>query len=109
VDSYQPIYDAVRSRISGGDVGSAVERALRDASLSHYADMMNRKFQEVASEYERPSVVFRPKLSSDGNEWCALLGDNIQEGIAAFGETPAKAMYAFDSAFWNQKTPAAAR
>lgn len=29
-DSYQAIYDAVRSRISGANVGDAVERAARD-------------------------------------------------------------------------------
>jgi hypothetical protein len=31
--------------------------------------------------------------------WCALFGDNLQEGVVGFGETPAKAMYAFDTAW----------
>jgi hypothetical protein len=56
-----------------------------------------------------PSAVYRPTLSADGTMWCALLGDNLQDGVAGFGETPAAAMLAFDKAFWNERTPAAQR
>lgn len=35
----------------------------------------------------------------DGNQWCVLLGKNIQEGIAGFGETPYKAILDFNGAF----------
>lgn len=28
----------------------------------------------------------------DGNQWCALLGENIQEGIAGFGLSPKEAL-----------------
>jgi len=66
------------------------------------ADMAKAAWQEAAWEYQRPSVVFRPHLSKDGNMWCALLGDNLQEGVAGFGDTPAKAMYAFDVA-WGKE------
>jgi hypothetical protein len=31
-------------------------------------------------------------VSLDGNQWCALLGGNLQEGIAGFGDTPAEAL-----------------
>lgn len=31
----------------------------------------------------------------DGDEWCVLLGDNIQSGICGFGKTPMSAMYEF--------------
>lgn len=109
MDAYQATYDAVRSKISGGDIGSAVERAMRDANLSHYADMASRSAQEAASEHMRPSVLFKPTLSADGTLWCALLGENLQEGVAGFGETPGKAMADFDNAFWTAKTPKAAR
>ena len=68
-------------------------------AVCHAADMAKISWQEAAWEYQRPSVVFRPTLSKDGNMWCALLGDNLQEGVAGFGETPAKAMYAFDTAW----------
>lgn len=51
----------------------------------------------------RPSVLYRPKLSIDGNQWCALYGDNLQDGIAGFGDTPADAMRRFDTEFMFRK------
>lgn len=53
----------------------------------------------------RPSVLYRPTLSIDGNQWCALYGENLQEGIAGFGDTPADAMRRFDSEFMHRKAP----
>lgn len=107
MDAYQATYDAVRSRIGNADIGSAVERAIRDANLSHYADMVHRYAQSAIAEWERPSVIFRPSLKPDGDQWCALLGEDLQTGVAGFGETPSKAMYAFDDAFYRAKTPQA--
>ena len=57
MDSYQPIYDAVRSKISNGDVGKAVEQAMRDANLSHYAERAFNAVQSAAGGYERPSPI----------------------------------------------------
>lgn len=31
-------------------------------------------------------------IEEDGNQWCALLGPDLQEGIAGFGDTPKKAL-----------------
>lgn len=42
----------------------------------------------------------------DGNYWCVSLGDDLQVGIAGFGDTPYKAIMAFNDAFFNSKTPA---
>lgn len=36
----------------------------------------------------------RPK--PDGDKWCVLWGENLQEGISAFGDTPEEAMMNFD-------------
>lgn len=98
MDSYQPIYDAVRSRISGGDVGQVMETALREAfgMASHHMACVAQEFTSVAYEQQRPSVLYRPNLSRDGNQWCALYGDDIQVGVAGFGDSPSKAMYDFD-------------
>lgn len=54
-----------------------------------------------------PSVLYRPRLMADGTKWCALYGDNLQEGVAGFGDTPAEAMHEFDNAWSSQLTPAA--
>lgn len=48
-------------------------------------------------------VLLKPRLFPDGNMWCALYGDDLQSGVAAFGETPAKAAVQFDIEFLNQK------
>ena len=31
-------------------------------------------------------------VGHDGDQWCALYGENLQEGVAGFGRTPAEAM-----------------
>ena len=32
--------------------------------------------------------LLRPNLYKDGDQWCCLYGENLQEGIAGFGSTP---------------------
>lgn len=48
-----------------------------------------------------PHAVFVPKLSRDGDMWCALYGENSMEGIVGFGKTPSKAIKQFDDAFYE--------
>ena len=96
MDSYQPIYDAIRSKVSHVDFGGAVENAIREANLSHYVEMTAAAFQEAAYEQMRPCILLKPALKIDGNQWCALYGDNLQDGIAGFGNSPSDAMHAFD-------------
>lgn len=55
----------------------------------------------AAIEYDRPSAIFRPKLTIDGDHWCALYGDNLQDGVAGFGKSPAEAMSKFDDAWYE--------
>ena len=43
------------------------------------------------SEYKLFSML-KPKLYMDGNAWCCLYGENIQDGISGFGDTPHKAV-----------------
>ncbi len=49
--------------------------------------------------------ILKPKIYKDGNEWCVLYGENIQEGVAGFGDTPRKAIYAFNKAFDHSEKP----
>lgn len=35
------------------------------------------------------------RVFEDGNQWCALRGENLQEGEAAFGDTPMQAIGEF--------------
>jgi len=54
-----------------------------------------------------PSVLYQKslKISLDGNQYCVLMGDNLQEGIAGFGDTLSQAMCDFDKNFHNEKAP----
>lgn len=52
-----------------------------------------------------PSVLYRPRLSRDGNAWCALYGEDLQLGVAGFGKSPAEAMAAFDAAWVREVQP----
>lgn len=74
------------------------------ASLAHQARLDVLRIAE-AVEYERlrPFMLLRPRMFPDGNQWCALYGDNLQEGVAAFGDTPAKAAVQFDIEWLNAK------
>lgn len=54
-----------------------------------------------------PHVLMRPAIFPDGDMWCALLGDDLQVGIAGFGKTPAEACEDFDRAWREDRTPTA--
>ena len=98
-DTYQAVYDAVRSRISHCDIGSAVESAIREAQISWHVERASIAITEAVSSaaaaHATPSAVYRPSLSIDGNQWCALYGDDLQRGVAGFGGSPAEAMQDF--------------
>jgi len=103
-DSYQAIYDAVRSKISNGDIGSTVESVAREAfDMSHTAHNIQMQASFVAEQATRPSVLFKPEISIDGNQYCVLLGQNLMEGVAGFGDTLSEAMFDFDRNFDNSK------
>lgn len=53
---------------------------------------------ERATIMLRPSMVLHPRLSRDGNRWCAL------HGVAGFGASPELACVAFDAA-WVAEIP----
>ena len=103
-DNYQAVYDAVRSRFGGCDVGGAVESAINNAGISDCVHMIRQSAQQAISLYEAPSAIFRPKIYIDGDDWCALYGENLQDGVAGFGGSPALAMADFDRA-WCAKIP----
>lgn len=63
--------------------------------------------EDAAKERLRPSVLFMPKLYRDGTQWCALYGENIQEGVCGFGDTADAAMRQFDFEWLNRKAVAA--
>lgn len=71
-------------------------------AIAYWAEMAKREIEWAATHYTLPSAIYKPKLYQDGNQWCALYGDNLQDGVAGFGDSPALAMIDFDRA-WNEK------
>lgn len=61
----------------------------------------------AAQESGRPFVMLKPSMAPDGDQWCALYGPNIMEGVCGFGDTPEAASRDFDENWHNQRTPAA--
>lgn len=55
----------------------------------------------VEDAYCAPHAVMRPRVFLDGEVWCALYGENVQDGVAGFGPTPEKACADFD-ALWRK-------
>lgn len=102
-DSYQAIYDAVRSRIHSCDVGEIVRSAVGSGiDASHAIAMIQQDFCIAAREMQRPSVLYRPQIRRHEDQWCAFYGNNMDSGVCGFGRTPANAMEAFDRA-WSQR------
>lgn len=57
---------------------------------------------ELSLDMRKPSMMLEPRIFIDGNKWCALYGDNIQDGVAGFGDSPEAAYRDFDRA-WSTK------
>ena len=55
-----------------------------------------------AEQWGKPHVTMRPSLTIDGNQWCALYGKNLMEGVAGFGDSPAEAMIDFDRQWFTK-------
>lgn len=82
-----------------------------DTDFEHEARMREIEAEVLAAnaaeltelERSRPFMMLRPRVFPDGDQWCALYGHNLQEGIAGFGDTPAKAAVDFDIQWLNAK------
>lgn len=85
-------------RAGRGITESDVERIVQSVtdSASFAFERIACRWMEAASEHDRPSVLLRPSLCIEGNQWCALYGEDLQAGVAGFGDSPALAFADFD-------------
>jgi hypothetical protein len=89
--------------LTDSDIDRIVQSATDAASFAF--DRIATRGMEAMAEHDRPSTIYRPALRIDGNQWCALYGESLEEGVAGFGDSPAEAVYDFDRA-WHAKLPA---
>lgn len=47
-------------------------------------------------------AMLKPKVSIDGNQYCVLYGENLQEGVCGFGDTIYKAIIDFNNSFTKE-------
>lgn len=76
---------------------------LNERDSAWLAGQIRSMVQTECEDKTKPSVLFRPAVSIDGDQWCALYGENLQDGIAGFGDTVGDAMSDFDTNWWNHK------
>ena len=76
--------------------------AIESSQKQHYNEInhqMNVELLETEQQYKRFSML-KPKIYKDGNKWCVLYGENIQDGVAGFGDTPHEAVIDWE-VNWN--------
>lgn len=100
-DNYQAVYDAVRSRFHGCDTESAIQNVLRDSfgMASHHLTVIADEYVCAAREQTRPSFMLRLVPQQDGDKWFVLHGENIQDGVVGWGDTPIAACRDFDKVY----------
>ena len=64
-------------------------------NINNEANVIEQNYQ-AAQKRNSWAVVYGLVPFKDGNQWCVLLGKDIQEGICGFGDTPVMAIYNFD-------------
>lgn len=74
-------------------------------SQKYYDNEVSAIELQIAEESKIMNVIamLKPKFGVDGNQFYFLLGDNIQSGLAGFGDTAAEAAYDFWKSFYNYK------
>ncbi|KKL87484.1 hypothetical protein LCGC14_1934270 [marine sediment metagenome] len=73
------------------------EAAFRSMQSAYQIDGFN---YAAAERMGTPSFMLKPRLCIDGNKWSALFGDNIQEGVCGFGDSPDEAYVDFDKSWY---------
>lgn len=68
----------------------------------HINEVAAQAYRHIDECMTEPSVLYRPKLSIDGDQWCALYGDDLQSGCAGFGKSPELAMLDFNRNWWKK-------
>ena len=76
---------------------------LQPSDSSWVASRMYESVNILEAEQLRPCMLVEPRLYPDGDMWCALYGENIQEGVCGFGVSPDSAMKEFDKSWYKEE------
>lgn len=72
--------------------------------MADYQELIDQSNHNSAIEREEYNLfaLLKPRIFIDGDVWCVLYGDNLQDGVAGFGETPYLAVIDWSKS-WNMK------
>jgi hypothetical protein len=71
--------------------------------ISNDAYLARMAIVEAAMFVSAAHTRMRPAIYPDGDMWCALYGEDLRNGVAGFGATPAAACADFDKN-WDTQT-----
>jgi hypothetical protein len=63
--------------------------------------MSNENVTNIEIDFGNDGIKVMAKMYKDGDQWCVMIGENIQEGIAGFGHQTWQAIGDFKSNFRN--------
>jgi hypothetical protein len=68
---------------------------------NHDKDSTHQSEMNVLVEKEEINLfsILKPKVTIDGNQYCVLYGEDLQSGIAGFGDTLMSAIFDFNKSF----------
>ena len=74
-----------------------------EMELTHHDREAASIRSQLAQEQQEFNLfaTLKPSLQKDGNQWSVLYGDNIQEGIAGFGNSPHLAILDFNTQWYK--------
>lgn len=83
----------------GGIIGQECFNPGACAEIAFAQDQQQRhdleaRIQNLERIYEESRFADNIQVSKDGDKWCALIGPDLQTGIAGFGDTPSEAVVA---------------
>lgn len=70
-----------------------LDQGVQNTYLSAAYDQM-----AVSARQKKWAVVLGERIYPDGDQWCVLYGDNLQDGVCGFGDTAEAAIDAFEEA-----------
>jgi len=101
-----PQYDNIIDKVFGAGNLEGFEYNEAEMLVALAKEELLKSLQQKQPDYkEAVQLVFEEELTpfKDGNQWCFLLGRNLQDGICGFGDTILDAAVDFYKDYMNTK------
>jgi hypothetical protein len=75
---------------------------VRLSAAQHQQEAALSKLAQAQEQREHALfVALKPTILQDGNQWCVLYGEDLQVGIAGFGDSPHLAVLDFNTNWYK--------